>query len=80
MKEEKETTPQIFLNDKNFEIPEEGMLGLLALGDVGLKLWRKKRKETEVEASEIPKGGTGEPKTEESADSKTTNPDLPTTN
>lgn len=34
---------QIFLNNEKFEIPEEGMLGLLALGDVGLKMWRKKR-------------------------------------
>ena len=34
---------QTFLNNEKFEIPEEGMLGLLALGDVGLKMWRKKR-------------------------------------
>ncbi len=38
---------QIFLNNEKFEIPEEGMLGLLALGDVGLKMWRSKRKELE---------------------------------
>ena len=34
---------QIFLNNEKFEIPEEGMLGLLALGDVGLKMWRMKK-------------------------------------
>lgn len=39
---------QIFLNNEKFEIPEEGMLGLLALGDVGLKMWRSKRKEMEA--------------------------------
>ena len=46
--EEKDSTPQIFLNNEKFEIPEEGMLGLLALGDVGLKMWRQKRKEAEA--------------------------------
>lgn len=29
----------------NYEIPPEGSLGLLALGHIGLKLWREKRKE-----------------------------------
>ncbi len=28
---------------KEYEIPEGGSLGLLALGDVGLIKWRKKR-------------------------------------
>lgn len=28
-----------------YEIPPEGSLGLLALGHIGLKLWREKRKE-----------------------------------
>lgn len=36
---------QIFLNNEKFDVPAEGMLGLLALGYVGLKLWRKKRAE-----------------------------------
>ena len=48
MEEEKDSTPQIFLNNEKFEIPEEGMLGLLALGDVGLKMWRQKRAETDT--------------------------------
>jgi hypothetical protein len=30
-----------------YDIPVEGTLGLLALGDVGLALWRKKREEAE---------------------------------
>ena len=46
--EEKDSTPQIFLNNEKFEIPEEGMLGLLALGDVGLKIWRQKREEADT--------------------------------
>jgi len=28
---------------KEYEIPTLGSLGLLALGDVGLKMWREKR-------------------------------------
>lgn len=27
-----------------YEIPEEGNLGLLALGHIGLRLWREKKK------------------------------------
>lgn len=30
-------------NEKEYKIPAEGSLGLLALGDIGLKLWREKR-------------------------------------
>ena len=37
MKKEKET------GVKEYEIPVLGSLGLLALGDVGLKMWREKR-------------------------------------
>lgn len=33
--------------NKEIEIPEEGNLGILAYGDIGLKAWRKKRKELE---------------------------------
>ena len=61
--EEKDSTPQIFLNNEKFEIPEEGMLGLLALGDVGLKMWRQKRAEGK-------KTEDGRPKTEENTDLK----------
>ena len=45
--EEQKPEQQIFLSNDKFEIPEEGMLGLLAIGDIGLKLWRQKRKEIE---------------------------------
>lgn len=31
--------------EKAFEVPEQGSLGLLALGYVGLVAWRNKRKE-----------------------------------
>lgn len=31
--------------EKVFEVPEQGSLGLLALGYVGLVAWRNKRKE-----------------------------------
>ncbi len=37
MKKEKDT------GVKEYEIPTLGSLGLLALGDVGLKMWREKR-------------------------------------
>ena len=30
-----------------FEVPEDGSLGLLALGHIGLKLWREKRRESQ---------------------------------
>ena len=30
---------------KPYEVPEEGSLGLLALGYVGLMLWREKRRQ-----------------------------------
>ena len=30
---------------KEYKIPPQGSLGLLALGDIGIKLWREKRKE-----------------------------------
>ena len=45
--EEQKPEQQIFIGNDKFEIPEEGMLGLLAIGDIGLKLWRQKRKELE---------------------------------
>jgi hypothetical protein len=32
-------------SDNKFVVPPEGSLGLLALGAVGLKAWRKARKE-----------------------------------
>ncbi len=36
---------------EDFEIPEEGSLGLLALGYVGLMAWRQKRNEVREQKS-----------------------------
>ncbi len=33
-------------NRKSFDIPVEGSLGLLALGAVGIRAWKKKREES----------------------------------
>lgn len=46
-------------NKKNnfIEIPSEGALGLLALGAVGIKAWRKKREE---DANKIKNNPTNE--------------------
>ena len=41
--------------DKKFDVPVEGCLGLLALGDIGLMLWRKKRRETYKETLKLNK-------------------------
>ena len=41
MKKEKDTKV------KEYEVPALGSLGLLALGDIGLKLWREKRNSEE---------------------------------
>ena len=40
----------IFIKDTNqqLDIPPEGCLGLLALGDIGLKIWREKVKEAKA--------------------------------
>ncbi len=48
MKTEKQSTPPITLitnteTGQPYDIPEEGSLGLLALGYVGLMAWREKR-------------------------------------
>jgi len=43
-----------------FEIPVEGSLGLLALGAVGLRMWRKVRNEakgTSIPESPVREGG-----------------------
>lgn len=36
-------------NGEPFEIPEGGSLGLLALGYIGVMLWREKREEIQQE-------------------------------
>jgi len=47
MSEQPETNQPSASNGERvkYEIPVEGSLGLLALGHIGLKLWREKRKE-----------------------------------
>ena len=41
----------ITVDGKPYDVPEEGSLGLLALGAAGLLAWRKKRKEIKGKAS-----------------------------
>jgi hypothetical protein len=45
-----EDNDHIFIKDTNqqLDIPPEGCLGLLALGDIGIKTWREKVKEAEA--------------------------------
>ncbi len=40
------------MEEKEYEIPIEGSLGLLAIGHIGLKLWREKRAAFETENDE----------------------------
>jgi len=44
---------QIFIKDTNekFDILPEGCLGLLALGDIGLQIWREKLKAVKAQAA-----------------------------
>ncbi len=35
-------------NNKKVQIDEKGSLGLLALGDIGLRAWRKVKKEAQL--------------------------------
>lgn len=39
--------------DQPYEIPEGGSLGLLALGYVGIMLWREKRHEIQLKRQEL---------------------------
>lgn len=48
---------------KPYEVPAVGSLGLLALGDVGLKMWREKR--DEEEAKEKKESGNSNSKDDE---------------
>ena len=36
----------------SFEVPEDGSLGLLALGYVGVMLWREKRREVQAQKNQ----------------------------
>lgn len=47
MKDNKKVT--FLLDGKEFEVPPSGSLGLLALGNVGIRAWKKARKEYEKE-------------------------------
>lgn len=40
-------------HSEDFDIPEGGSLGLLALGYVGVMLWREKRKELRIKNEEL---------------------------
>lgn len=42
--------------EKIYEIPKEGSLGILALGSVGVKAWRKERDQQNVENEEDDEG------------------------
>jgi hypothetical protein len=37
------------MEEKEYQIPVEGSLGLLALGHIGLQLWRDKRAQAEID-------------------------------
>ncbi len=43
------TPQQEYQAGDKYEIPYEGSLGLLALGHIGLKLWREKRAEVDAQ-------------------------------
>lgn len=45
MKDKKPVT--ITMNGKPFEVPPGGTLGIFALGSVGIRAWRKAKKEHE---------------------------------
>ena len=47
--------PEKNKNDISFEIPAHGSLGILALGAVGIKAWRKKRDEELAKLKDIKK-------------------------
>lgn len=38
------------MEEKEYQIPVEGSLGLLALGHIGLQLWRDKREQAEIDS------------------------------
>lgn len=42
-------------NIKTIDIPEDGSLGLLAYGDIGLKIWREKREQVAKEKAKTNK-------------------------
>jgi hypothetical protein len=47
---------------KEFKVTHEGSLGVLALGSVGLKLWRKAVEEHKIEKAKKLKAGNGKGK------------------
>ncbi len=44
------TKSNLTYTDTPFEIPPEGMLGLLAFGAVGVKAWRDRRQQAGIES------------------------------
>lgn len=48
MVEDKKEKKILTSKKEEFDIPVEGSIGLLALGDVGLRAWRKVRKEANI--------------------------------
>ena len=44
---DKKTDTTITLNGKPFKVPPGGSLGILALGSVGIRAWKKVKKEYE---------------------------------
>lgn len=50
------------MNSKKYTIDKQGSLGLLALGDVGLKAWRKVRGKLEPIEIKIEKKDVGDEK------------------
>lgn len=46
------TTINSNMKEIEYQIPPEGSLGLLAVGHIGLKLWRERKKKYEEETGE----------------------------
>jgi hypothetical protein len=45
MKSNKDTKVSILLNGNPFEVPPGGTLGILALGNVGIRAWKRAKAE-----------------------------------
>lgn len=45
--ENKEKDKSIKVGDRHFKIPPDGSIGLLALGNVGVRAWKKAKKQWE---------------------------------
>lgn len=65
--EQKISTEREYKVGDVYEIPYEGSLGLLALGHIGLKMWRDKRKQIDAEREKFK---AAQPKDQTSSDNK----------